>query len=241
MNMKRTSFVLLLLLYAVLLTAQSHYDYMDDSAVAGGANRAFNGLLFIILLIIGAIVLLLLGNVFFKIYYGLNPEAKPEYKAQKANEESKQKRITIRGGGFVCPICGKHVLDKNYVITTLWIKGKNYNVKYCKDCDDRYNNFKNEEADYYRRKEKYKELPTWLSIVIFILLIGLGIYVLVIHCLRDEVVLGIWFMIMTPMGIMMILGCVIWLVQKLMIGAKPTKPFETPSLEHILECNALKK
>ena len=92
MNMKRTSFVLLLLLYAVLLTAQSHYDYMDDSAVAGGANRAFNGLLFIILLIIGAIVLLLLGNVFFKIYYGLNPEAKPEYKAQKAKEERENKQ-----------------------------------------------------------------------------------------------------------------------------------------------------
>ena len=92
MNMKRTSFVLLLLLYAVLLTAQSHYDYMDDSAVAGGANRAFNGLLFIILLIIGAIVLLLLGNVFFKIYYGLKPEAKPEYKAQKAKEERENKQ-----------------------------------------------------------------------------------------------------------------------------------------------------
>lgn len=89
--MKKISFVFVSLLNVIILCAQRHYDY-DDSGVAGGADRAFNGLLFIILLIIGAIVLLLLGNLFFKIYYGLKPEAKPEYKAQKAKEERENKQ-----------------------------------------------------------------------------------------------------------------------------------------------------
>lgn len=86
MNLKKTSLVLVSLLYTALLTAQRQYDYYDDSAVAGGADRAFNGLVILVLLVIGAIVLLLIGNLFFKIYYGLNPEAKPESKAQKAKE-----------------------------------------------------------------------------------------------------------------------------------------------------------
>lgn len=88
---KKIFIIFISLLNVVLLCAQRHYDY-DDSGVTGGADRAFNGLLFIILLIIGAIVLLLLGNFFFKIYYGLNPEAKPEHKAQKAKEERGNKQ-----------------------------------------------------------------------------------------------------------------------------------------------------
>lgn len=87
MNLKKTSLVLVSLLFTALLTAQRQYDYYDDSAVAGGADRAFNGLVILVLLVIGAIVLLFLGNAFYKIYYGLNPEASPEYKAQKAKDE----------------------------------------------------------------------------------------------------------------------------------------------------------
>ena len=154
-------------------------------------------------------------------------------------EESRHRHATVQEGGFICPMCGKHVLDKNYVITPLMLKGHSYKVKYCKGCNDRYNSFKNEEYDYYRRKEKYKELPTWLSITIFVLLIALGIFVLVTYCMRGEVLLGLWFMFVTPMVVMALLGGVIWLVQQLMIGSKPTKPFETPSLEHIRDCNAI--
>ena len=96
MNMKRTSFVLLLLLYAVLLTAQSHYDYMDDSAVAGGADRALNGIVIIVLLLIGAFVLLLIGAGYYKIKYWLNPEESPEYKAAQKRKEIEEQRLKDR-------------------------------------------------------------------------------------------------------------------------------------------------
>lgn len=37
--MKRTTSIIGLLYSTTFLLAQSHYDYMDDSAVAGGADR----------------------------------------------------------------------------------------------------------------------------------------------------------------------------------------------------------
>ena len=90
MILRRISLALVSLLYATFLTAQSQYDYYDDSAVAGCVDRAFNGLVIMVLFVIGVIVLLFLGNAFYRIYYGLNPEASPEYKAQKAKEEKQR-------------------------------------------------------------------------------------------------------------------------------------------------------
>ena len=46
MNTKRFSIILVALHYAALLTAQRQYDYYDDSAVAGGADRALSGIIF---------------------------------------------------------------------------------------------------------------------------------------------------------------------------------------------------
>lgn len=83
--MKRLLILVCFAFRVASLVAQRHYDY-DDSGVTGGADRAFNGLILIIILVIGAIVLLLLGNLFFKIYYGVNPEAKLEPKANKTKE-----------------------------------------------------------------------------------------------------------------------------------------------------------
>lgn len=84
--------VLVSLLYTALLTAQRQYDYYDDSAVAGGADRAFNGLVILVLLVIGAIVLLFLGNAFYKIYYGLNPEASPKSKRRKTKIAKRERK-----------------------------------------------------------------------------------------------------------------------------------------------------
>jgi len=85
--MKKAFTILSFILSTSLLVAQSQYDYYDDGAVAGGADRAFNGLVIEVLIVIGAFAFILLGGVFYKIYYGLNPGAKPENKAQIAKDE----------------------------------------------------------------------------------------------------------------------------------------------------------
>lgn len=67
--------------------AQSQYDYYDDDAVAGGAGRALNGLLIIIAIVLAIIVIAFIGNGMFKVYYWFNPDADPELKNRKAEEE----------------------------------------------------------------------------------------------------------------------------------------------------------
>ena len=42
MSMKRIVSILYYLLISMAIYAQSQYDYMDDSAVAGGADRVLN-------------------------------------------------------------------------------------------------------------------------------------------------------------------------------------------------------
>lgn len=88
----------------MLIHAQRQYDYMDDSAVAGGADRALNGILFFVFLVVGAFVFLLFGGFYYKIKYWLNPEENPEYKAaqqrkivegQRLKEVQKEKQRQI--------------------------------------------------------------------------------------------------------------------------------------------------
>lgn len=83
-------------LYTMSLAAQSHHDYMDDSSVAGGADRALNGIVIIVLLLIGAFVLLLIGGGYYKIKYWLNPEESPEYKAAQKRKEIEEQRLKDR-------------------------------------------------------------------------------------------------------------------------------------------------
>ena len=42
---KRFCTIIIALLHQVLLFSQTQYDYYDDDAVAGGADRALNGIL----------------------------------------------------------------------------------------------------------------------------------------------------------------------------------------------------
>ena len=76
----------------MLLLAQRQYDYMDDNAVTGGADRALNAFIIILLLVFAAIVLVFLTNSFFNIYYWFNPKANPEYKMKKRREELEKSR-----------------------------------------------------------------------------------------------------------------------------------------------------
>ena len=61
--------VIITLLVPILLFGQTQYDYYDDGAVAGGVDRALNGILIIGGIIVSAAALLLILYVVAKIYY----------------------------------------------------------------------------------------------------------------------------------------------------------------------------
>lgn len=66
---------------------------MDDDSVAGGADRALNGMLIIVFLIIVAIIIIFILGGAMNIYYWFNPSANPVYKRaeiEKAREAERQ-------------------------------------------------------------------------------------------------------------------------------------------------------
>ena len=89
--MKRIAFVIVCLLFKIQLIAQTQYDYYDDGAVAGGADRALNGIIIIGGIVIIAVALFLLLFGVAKTYYWFNPEADPENKRKKNAQEKEKK------------------------------------------------------------------------------------------------------------------------------------------------------
>ena len=158
-------------------------------------------------------------------------------KREEKYEEFHRQYTAKQRGGFVCPVCGKQVMDDNYTTNLRLFNGKVYRVKYCKSCSEKYDSYKREEARFLRNQNK--ELPTWLSIMIMVFLVGLGIYVLIRNCMRGDIFIGIWGMIMTPICVGAMIGWIIWIVQKLQEASKPTEPFKMPTFEHIQDCNAI--
>ena len=65
---KRLCAIMIALYCQVILYAQTQYDYYDDNAVAGGADRALNGIIVIVLLVIAAIVLLFIASGVLNVY-----------------------------------------------------------------------------------------------------------------------------------------------------------------------------
>lgn len=91
--MKKTASLLFLLFYVLSLTAQTQYDYYDDSAVAGGANGALNGIIIFVLLIVGIFVFFIIGGLYYKIKYWFNPTESLEYKVTKKKQVNKEQRL----------------------------------------------------------------------------------------------------------------------------------------------------
>ena len=88
---KRLCAIMIALYCQVILYAQTQYDYYDDSAVAGGADRALNGIIVIVLLVIAAIVLLFIASGVLNVYYWINPKADPSYKRALAKQEKERR------------------------------------------------------------------------------------------------------------------------------------------------------
>ena len=88
--MKRFILLIISVFTQILLVAQTQFDYMDDDAVAGGADRALNGIIIIAVLVIAAIVLLFIISGLLNVYYWFNPKADPSYKRLLAKQEQKK-------------------------------------------------------------------------------------------------------------------------------------------------------
>lgn len=74
----------------------TQYDYYEDEAVAGGADRALNGIIIIIGIIVLIIIIIALIGGFSKIYYWFNPQESPEYKAAIKKKEQDAQRAKER-------------------------------------------------------------------------------------------------------------------------------------------------
>ena len=89
--MKRFVLLIISVFTQILLVAQTQFDYMDDDAVAGGADKALNGIIIIAVLVIAAIVLLFIISALLNVYYWFNPKADPNYKRLLAKQEQERK------------------------------------------------------------------------------------------------------------------------------------------------------
>ena len=89
---KRLYTIVLVIFFQTLLYAQTQYDYYDDDAVAGGADRALNGIIIIAVLVIAAIVLLFIISGLLNVYYWFNPKADPAFRHKIAAKEKERIR-----------------------------------------------------------------------------------------------------------------------------------------------------
>lgn len=89
--MKRLILGIISLLVQFHLNAQTQYDYYDDSAVVGGADRVLNGIIIIGGLALIVVILILFIGGALNVYYWFNPKANPKYKQAMAKKEQEKR------------------------------------------------------------------------------------------------------------------------------------------------------
>lgn len=95
-NTKRIFAILVCVIFPAIMLGQTQYDYYDDDAVYGGADRALNGIIIIGGIIVGLVIIILLLGGLAKIYYWFNPEANPDYKRAMAAKEKERETVRNR-------------------------------------------------------------------------------------------------------------------------------------------------
>lgn len=223
-------FVATFLSFPSVLFGQSAYlhEALED-AESSGQPITFGGII-VFAIIVGIIYL-----VVKKIDAASTKSEKKKF--DRKYEDTKRRQATIEEGGFVCPICGEHVHDKNF--ETMWqiIEGNSCTIKLCKNCGDSYYRYSKRYSEY-KRKEK-KGMPDWVCILVIVLLIALGLYTFIMGCITGEILMGIIGLFFTPIVIGMPLLLIIYYLFEFLGNPKPSKPFELPSLSHLRECNAI--
>ena len=90
--MRKVLFILSLFI-SVLVQAQSQYDYMDDDAVAGGADRVLNTFVILFLVVVAFIVIIFIFGGIAKIKYELSPQSEIDRQKKAKEEQERQERI----------------------------------------------------------------------------------------------------------------------------------------------------
>lgn len=189
---------------------------------------------------IGILSLILFAGficVIVKVINGMEGKKEKSFNNEK-NKETQRYYSVRQNGGFVCPVCGKNVMDKNYISTFQSYDGKMHHVKFCTNCGDKYNRYKEELLSLQKEKE---EMPTLLSVLILLLLVASGLYSLIVNCMKGDIFMGIVGMIMGPIIVGAFIGWIIFVIKNILKLFKPSKPFKTPTLEHVKKCNALEE
>lgn len=219
-------FVFLHILLPSCLFAQSVYMHEAQDDAANSEPISVLGIT-TILIMFG------IGYVVCKLFGSAHEKAKQK-KYEAYNAEYNRQKETKEKGGFICPICGKQVLDKNYW-TRIWSKGQlAYSVKICNSCNDKYYPIR------FGKNRKRKHTPTWVYALPFIFLIGLGLFVLIRNIIIGEILWGIIGMIIVPVFVGGIMGWIILIVQKLASVSEPKSPLNNITIDHIKNCNAIK-
>lgn len=116
---KRSLLGLATFLLPLVIFAQSQYDYYDDDAVAGGADRALNGIIIIILLVLAFLAFAFVVGGIMKIYYWFNPEADPEYK-RKEEQGNKSTDKNNKGKKPYCTYSNSHNISFSDINIQEW-------------------------------------------------------------------------------------------------------------------------
>ena len=116
--------VFLTLLIPLFASAQSVYMHeAQDDAAANSEPIS----------VLGIITLLIIVGIVYVVckLIGSAHEKTKQKKYEAYNAEYNRQKETKEKGGFICPICGKQVLDNNYSIR-IWSKEQiAYSVKIC--------------------------------------------------------------------------------------------------------------
>ena len=91
--MKRIVSVLYFLLICIAVFPQSHYDYMDDSAVAGGADRVLNSFVVIFFVVLALLIIIFVFGGIAKIKYELSPQSEIDRQKKTKEEQERQERV----------------------------------------------------------------------------------------------------------------------------------------------------
>lgn len=92
-NNKRCVVGLFVLLMPILLFAQRQYDYMDDSAVAGGADRVLNSFVIVFFVVLAFLIIIFVFGGIAKVKYELSPQSEIDRQKRAKEEQERQEKV----------------------------------------------------------------------------------------------------------------------------------------------------
>ena len=91
--MKRIVSILCFLLIFIAGFPQSHNDYMDDSAVAGGADRVLNSFIIVFFVVLAFLIIIFVFGGITKIKYELSPQSEIDRQKKVKEEQERQEKV----------------------------------------------------------------------------------------------------------------------------------------------------